>query len=95
MTKPPSSDQPGASTNHADNFGLLALLFGGCGVVFLLFGVQQTSVFGETCYHLGDVSMNTVCLHRELYLGGWVVSIGLLFFGALQMIRSAAQGPRA
>jgi hypothetical protein len=53
--------------------------------IFLLAFVNSVSLFGRTCYFIGDVSLNSTCFHPIFYFGAWAIAAAAIGFGGLKV----------
>lgn len=70
-------------------FGKISL---GVGIAFALalFAlINQSSMLGMTCYHVGEFSMQSACIFPGVYRGAWILAIALIAFGAWRVFRSS------
>ncbi|MBO6674106.1 MAG: hypothetical protein JJ908_05880 [Rhizobiales bacterium] len=92
ITPPPLPPHNRPSSDNALPPWQPLLILGAALAAGLFVFVQETRVFGESCYHIGDITMQTTCLDREVYMGAWVVAVGLVGLGAIGAIKESTRG---
>ena len=84
---PSANRYPHPNYQPTGNPWLLFLVAGGALAAGLLVYVRETRVFGQSCYHIGEITMQTQCMPHETYMGAWVIAAGLIGLGLVLALR--------